>query len=450
MFARFFSRTAMSGVTSTHARPHAGRSGHGRAVLVAGLLGLSTLIVPAGRAAATGGPHLAAVRTTAITAVAGVAAITPEAALARLFTASRLRKEWFAPVVLAQVSVAQLQQIVDGVKAKVGAYRSIAAHADGSYTVTFTGGTVQAQIHLDGRGRIDGLLFTSIQQTHVSRSAALAQMSRLPGHVSLLVTSNGASVLSLDPDRSLAVGSTFKLAVLTAIQNRIRAGRLHWSDMIALRDGDKSLPSGTLQTRPAGSRYSVSDLAAGMISISDNTAANVLIRVAGRAAIDPLIPARDRPILTTRELFILKDPDNRDLVRRYLAASTPSQRLIVLDAVDRRPLPALRVLGPLLARGPVVPQIEYFFSTRQLCGLMDGVSRLPQMSLNPGPGVTSPSDWTHVAFKGGSDAGVLNLTTEVTAHSGVTYCVSATWNNSHLLDDIRFFSLYGSILESYK
>ncbi len=448
MFARFFARTTMSGVTLTHARTHARGSGHGRIALVAGLLGLSTLIVPAGHAAVTGGPRPAAVRATAITRVAGVAAITSEAALTRLFTSTHVRKEWFAPVFLAQVSVARMQQLLDAVKARVGAYRSIAAHADGSYTVTFTGGTVQAQIHLDGQGRIDGLLFTSIQQTHVSRSAALAQLSRLPGHVSLLVTSNGASVLSLDPDRALAVGSSFKLAVLTAIQNRIRAGQLHWTDMITLRNGDKSLPSGTLQTRPAGSRYSVSDLAAGMISISDNTAANVLIRVAGRAAIDPLIPARDRPILTTRELFILKAPANRDLADRYLAASTPAARLAVLDAVDRRPLPALRVLGPLLARGPVAPRVEWFFSARQLCGLMGRVSRLPQMSLNPG--IANHSDWARVAFKGGSEPGVLNLTTEVVAHSGVTYCVSATWNNSRLLDETRFASLYGSILESYK
>ncbi len=447
MFAPFFSRATMSAVTSTRTHLLACRSGHGRAALVAGLLGLSTLIALASQTA-MGESHPAAIRATTITTVAGVAAITPEAALARLFTASRLRKEWFAPAFLAQVSVAQLQQVVDGVKAKVGAYRSIAAHPDGSYTVTFTGGTVQAQIHLDGQGRIDGLLFTSIQQTHVSRDAALAQMARLPGQVSLLVVSNGATLLSLHPDRALAVGSTFKLAVLTAIQNRIRAGQLHWTDTITLRNSDKSLPSGELQTRPAGSRYSLSDLAAGMISISDNTAANVLIRVAGRAAIDPLIPMRDRPILTTRELFILKGPANRDLVRRYLAASTPSQRLAVLDLVDRRPLPALRALGPLLARGPVVPHIEWFFSARQLCGLMGQVSRLPQVSLNPG--IANRSDWAHVAFKGGSDAGVLNLTTEVTVHSGVTYCVSATWNNSRLLDDIRFFSLYGSILESYK
>ena len=448
MFARFFSRTTTSAATATRTRLRACRWDHERAALVAGLLGLSTLVAPTSQAAITGRPHPVAVRATASAMVAGVEVITPEAALARLFTASHLRKEWFAPVVLAQLSVAQLQQIVDGVKAKVGAYRSIAAHPDGSYTVTFTGGTVQARIHLDGQGRIDGLLFTSIQQTHVSRSAALAQLSRLPGHVSLLVVSNGATVLSLDPDRALAVGSTFKLAVLTAIQNRIRAGQLHWTDMIALRNEDKSLPSGTLQTRPAGSRYSVSDLAAGMISISDNTAANVLIRVAERAAIDPLIPARDRPILTTRELFILKDPANRDLARRYLAASTPAARLAVLDLVDRRPLPALRVLGPLLARGPVVPRVEWFFSVRQLCGLMGRVSQLPQMSLNPG--IANRSDWTRVAFKGGSEPGVLNLTTEVAAHSGVTYCVSATWNAGSLLDDIRFFSLYGSILESYK
>jgi beta-lactamase class A len=248
------------------------------------------------------------------------------------------------------------------------------------------------------------------------------------------------------PGRALAVGSAFKLAVLAALQQRIKAGLLLWTQKVTLRTQDKSLPSGVLQTRPGGSRYTVIDLARYMIAISDNTAADMLIHLVGRPAIAPLIPARDRPILTTRELFMLKDPANIGLRERYLAAPSPVARLAILAQVDQLPLPSLRALVPLFSKGPVAPRIEWFFSVRQLCSLMAQVQRLPQMSINSG--VANPVEWTHVAFKGGSEPGVLNLTTMATARNGVTYCVSATWNNAALLDNGRFEALYSSVLHS--
>ncbi len=372
--------------------------------------------------------------------------ITPQAALVRVLTAPHEQSAWFAPLFLAQVSVAQVEQGVAAIKAQFGPYQNVAPWPDGSYLVTFARGTAQAQIHLDAQGRIDGLLFTKPQFTYVSRSAALRGLRALPGQVSLLVTKNGTDVTALDPDRALAVGSAFKLAVIAALKERIAAHQLSWQQSVTLHAEDKSLPSGMLQTKPVGSKYTIADVARDMISISDNTAANVLIRVVGRSAIDPLIPSRDRPIMTTRELFVLKDPANHALRDRYLAAATPAARLSILQQADRLPLPSLATIGPLLAKGPVSLRVEWFFSARALCGLMGQVQQLPQMSVNPG--VANPADWTHVAYKGGSEPGALNLTTLVTAHDGATYCVAATWNNAALLDEGRFEALYSSLLHT--
>src|SRR5207244_2437442 len=107
----------------------------------------------------------------------------------------------------------------------------------GSYLVRFQRGTIRARIHLDGQGRIDGLLFTNPQFTYVSRSAALQGLRRLPGQVSLLVLTNGAPRLTIDPDRALAVGSAFKLAVLAALQQRIKAGQLSWKQEVTAHSG---------------------------------------------------------------------------------------------------------------------------------------------------------------------------------------------------------------------
>jgi hypothetical protein len=50
------------------------------------------------------------------------------------------------------------------------------------------------------------------------------------------------------------------------------------------------------------------------------------------------------------------------------------------------------------------------------------------MSINPG--VAAPGDFARVAFKGGSDVGVVNLTTMVTTKRGTKLCFSATENDS--------------------
>jgi hypothetical protein len=70
------------------------------------------------------------------------------------------------------------------------------------------------------------------------------------------------------------------------------------------------------------------------------------------------------------------------------------------------------------------------------------------MSINPG--VARAKDWQRLAFKGGSEPGVLNLTTSLLGKTGKRYCVAATWNHDSSLDDVRFMSLYSGLLETLK
>jgi beta-lactamase class A len=95
---------------------------------------------------------------------------------------------------------------------------------------------------------------------------------------------------------------------------------------------------------------------------------------------------------------------------------------------------------------PVATDIEWFFTPVELCTLIDGVRDLGAMQINPG--VAIKKDWQQIAYKGGSEPGVLNLTTALTARSGRHYCVSATWNNDVPLDDKKFFALYEAALSS--
>ncbi len=373
------------------------------------------------------------------------ATITPRAALTRLFTSPTVQKAWFAPSFLAQVSVAQIQQVVSGLTTALGRFEGVQPQPDGSFVIDFQKGTDRAQIGLNGQGQIVGLFFFPPKLRLIGGAAALQQIRALPGQVSLLVLKNGVTQTAINADAPLAVGSAFKLSVLAGLQQRIKAHELSWDQDVVLTAQDKSLPSGILQNQPDGTRLTVHRLAELMISISDNTAADMLIHLVGRAAIDPLIPARDRPILTTHEAFVLKDPAHKDLRERYLHGDE-AQRLAVLQQADRLPLMPLSEVNRLVKAGQFSPEVEWFFSTRQLCGLMEQVHGLAPMSLNPG--VADPKEWKSVAYKGGSEPGVLNLTTMATAHDGATYCVSATWNNSAPLDETHFETLYGSVLHS--
>ena len=59
------------------------------------------------------------------------------------------------------------------------------------------------------------------------------------------------------------------------------AGKVRWDQPLTVTAQFKSLPPGELQTEPDGTRISVLDSAAKMISLSDNTAADMLTGLAG-------------------------------------------------------------------------------------------------------------------------------------------------------------------------
>jgi hypothetical protein len=148
------------------------------------------------------------------------------------------------------------------------------------------------------------------------------------------------------------LGSAFKLYVLDALARAIAAGKVRGDQPLTVTSQVKSLPSGVLQDDPDGTRVSVQQVATDMISISDNTAANMLIALLGRHAVEAATraagmthPARNVPFLTTRELFVLKLHDWPKLAERYLARGPAGRQALLSHTVDRVPLSALSPLA---------------------------------------------------------------------------------------------------------
>jgi len=247
-------------------------------------------------------------------------------------------------------------------------------------------------------------------------------------------------VHGLDPDTPAPLGAAFKLYVLDALGDAVAAGTIRWNQPLTVTAQLKSLPAGELQDEPDGTAVSVLDTAAAMISLSDNTATDMLINLLGRPAVEAALtrtgiadPALDRPFLTTREIFTLKLDHWPALAERYLAADQAGRRALLAGTVDRAPLPAAAAAGAWIAPRAVT-SLEYFASASDICRVyasLAALSRRPGLapigqvlSLNDDGLQLDPAQWTTTWFKGGSEPGVLTLAFMATTRTGHSYVVT--------------------------
>ena len=207
--------------------------------------------------------------------------------------------------------------------------------------------------------------------------------------------------------------------------------------MVNLDPSWKSLPSSQLRDWPDGTPLTVATLAHLMISISDNTATDALIRIVGRQAVEAISP-RNTPFLTTRELFTLKTQENAPL-RAEWQKSDVAHRRAILGRIADAPLPPPTSVSPVATQ-----EVEWFVTAQELCGLLDVTADLPSVAISPGP--VDRNGWQSVAYKGGSEVGVLNFSSRLTDKSGRVQCVVATWDSDGPLDENRLILPYQGLV----
>lgn len=363
--------------------------------------------------------------------------ITPKAALERLFTAKPIQPEWFTSDFTERASVDQLTEIFTAITDQLGDYRRVEG-SDSPFTVIFEGGTATAQIALDAQARIRGLFLSNLTPNVGSVADAIDKLAVLPGQVGAVVLENGKELAALNADAPLAAGSTFKLIVLSVLQDQIRVGLHTWSEVVTLKPEWKSLPTGILQDWPDNTPLTIQTLATLMISQSDNTATDALINVVGREAIE-VKTQRNQPFLTTREAFLLKFSVDGDTLNRYLKGDKATKRAVLLE-LQKLPLPAARTIPT----EPTRLEIEWVFSVRELCDLMAEVQDIPLMTATSD--ITNLDEWARVAYKGGSEPGVLNLTAWLTAKNGNAYCVSVSQTQNSSINKADLISIYNGLL----
>ena len=308
---------------------------------------------------------------------------------------------------------------------------------------------LKVTISVDGTGRIDGLLLAPSATAPTTWVGIDRELATLAPHVSFLVarvtdgTCRPIHQMAASTARPLA--SEFKLFVLGALAHQISSGRASWSQKLTIREARKSIGnvqgSGSLQFSPPGTEVSVRETATKMISISDNTAADMLINLVGRSAVESQVrqwsshAPLDVPFLTTRELFLLHYADYPTLADEYLRLA-PSKRTAFLAAsVD--PLSLSDVLGSTKPRD--IDSLEWFASPDDVCRAFAGLQKLSEertlsplssiLSVNQGGLGLSRSAWPTVWFKGGSESGVVTLGYLARTSKGQTFVVSAMVSN---------------------
>lgn len=99
---------------------------------------------------------------------------------------------------------------------------------------------------------------------------------------------------------SMPAASTIKIPVMVEVFKELQAGAFDLHHRVELLARDKDYGSGDLCDEPAGKSYEVGALLSKMIDISDNTAANMLIRLVGRSHINQTMQSLglDRTLLT--------------------------------------------------------------------------------------------------------------------------------------------------------
>ncbi|HEY6749612.1 MAG TPA: serine hydrolase [Mycobacteriales bacterium] len=301
---------------------------------------------------------------------------------------------------------------------------------------------------VDSRGLISGLdsgpvIPEPVPTTWAGVDAALRSVAP---QIRLLVANvtDGScrSVHSIDPATPAPIGSVLKLYVLTALSTAVAAGTVRWDQTLAITAQVKS-PGSVLQYEPDGTQISVRDTATKMISISDNTASDMLINLVGRSAVEAALttagmanPALDRPALTSRETFILELQQWPTLAQRYLATNEAGRRALLADTIDRLPLPdaaTMRALGThTTAPGWVASASDLCRAYTKLAALTrrPGLSPIGQaLSLNDLGLELDPAQWRTTWFKGGTAPGAGALTYLATTRTGQSYVVTVLVRN---------------------
>jgi beta-lactamase class A len=240
---------------------------------------------------------------------------------------------------------------------------------------------------------------------------------------------------------SLPLASIFKLYVLYAVEDAIKAGTVSWDDPLTVTDKGKAVGSG--MELPVGVNITVRTAAEKMIATSDNMATDMLIGKLGPQAVESALanaghhdPAAMTPFPTMYELFSIAwgRPDVREQWKR----ATPQGRAQLLQQANSRDYQP----DPFRAHVPASEYgAEWFGSAEDICrvhvalqvGAVGKAAPVKQI-LAASPNVNlDRHEWPYIGAKAGGLPGDLTFSWYAVDRTGQPWVVSfqLNWLRDH-------------------
>jgi beta-lactamase class A len=229
-------------------------------------------------------------------------------------------------------------------------------------------------------------------------------------------------LLDVNADLVLPIGSSFKFWILAALTEQVEQGILGWEQVVVIEEPYKSVPGGDLRYALDGTQYTMRYLAERMMQKSDNTATDHMLHLAGRENVETMMattigiadPSPNLPMISTRELAMLKFAYPTDKLDAYYAADIDEQRRILAEEIAAIPYSALEDIDQT---APLeIDRVEWFANRDDLARTMVWLWEASQREgLLPAKEVIALETqlrfdgeiWPYVGFKGGSEMGVL-------------------------------------------
>jgi beta-lactamase class A len=248
-------------------------------------------------------------------------------------------------------------------------------------------------------------------------------------------------VAGTNTTQSLPLASIFKLYVLYAVADAVKAGTVSWDDQLTVTDKGKAV--GSAMELPVGAHISVRTAAEKMIATSDNMATDMLIGKLGPQAVESALanaghhdPAAMTPFPTMYELFSVAwgKPDLREQWKR----ATPQGRAEMLqqaNSLTYEPDP-MRAHVPASEYGA-----EWYGSAEDICrvhaalqtGAVGKAAPVKQI-LAASPNVDlDRREWPYIGAKAGGLPGDLTFSWYAMDRTGQAWVVSfqLNWPRDH-------------------
>ena len=188
--------------------------------------------------------------------------------------------------------------------------------------------------------------------SNVAASEAGNSLEQLGDKFSALASNTSMLVARIDNDQCRSIfekdaqtprptGSIFKLWVLGAVAEEIRAGRLAATTMVPFDLDEVVIAGGAINDTPAGTQLSIRNLANLMLGVSDNTSTDLLHELVGRNRVEEILRTFGRrnrdlmtPFLSTNEQFHILWTLSPELASHYAAAPNAEQRDILINSIE--------------------------------------------------------------------------------------------------------------------